>query len=164
MPATYEKIATTTLGSAQANITLGSIPSTYTDLVFIFTTITSVDSSELHLRFNGDTATNYSVTTLYGDGASAASGAGVNNNKITFGYPSSSTVPVMGKINVFSYAGSTFKTCLAEGAFDENGAGRVMDAVGLWRSTSAITSITLLPGSGNLNTGSTATLYGILRA
>lgn len=164
MATTYEKIATTTLGSAAASITLSSIPATYTDLVFIFTTVTSVDSSELHLRFNSDTATNYSVTTLYGDGASATSGSGTNNNKITFGYPSSSTVPVMGKINVFSYAGSTYKTCLTEGAFDENGSGRVMNAVGMWRSTSAITSITLLPGSGNLNTGTIASVYGILKA
>ena len=32
MPATYEPIATTTLGSAATNITFSSIPATYTDL------------------------------------------------------------------------------------------------------------------------------------
>jgi hypothetical protein len=48
MTATYEKIATTTLGSAQADITFSSISGAYTDLVIIYTlnaaTTTSSDT------------------------------------------------------------------------------------------------------------------------
>jgi hypothetical protein len=33
--------------------------------------------------------------------------------------------------------------------------------VGLWRSTSAITSILIFPNTGNFNSGMTLTLYGI---
>ena len=36
--------------------------------------------------------------------------------------------------------------------------------VNLWRSTSAITSITIQRDTGNLNTGMTLTLYGIAAA
>jgi hypothetical protein len=35
MPATYEPIATTTLGTAAATITFSSIPATYSDLMQI---------------------------------------------------------------------------------------------------------------------------------
>jgi len=61
-----------------------------------------------------------------------------------------------------SYAGSTNKTVLSEAANDKNGSGIVNRLVGLWRNTSAITSITGTTFAGTL-TG-TATLYGIKAA
>jgi hypothetical protein len=36
--------------------------------------------------------------------------------------------------------------------------------VGLWRSTSAISTITMTTSSGTVSAGSTFTLYGILKA
>jgi hypothetical protein len=66
---------------------------------------------------------------------------------------------------MFSYAGSTFKSCLVERNADFNGSGQVARQVGLWRSTSAITSISLFDPFGNgYGTGTIATLYGILKA
>ena len=44
---------------------------------------------------------------------------------------------------------------------DLNGSGEVEMVCGLWRGAAAITSITVLPSSGNLNTGTIATLWGI---
>jgi hypothetical protein len=56
---------------------------------------------------------------------------------------------------------TTFKTFLSRTNVASD---RVEALVGLWRSTSAITSITLYCGSNSFVTGSTFTLYGILKA
>ena len=164
--ATYDKIATTTLGSAAASITFSSIAASWTDLRLVMTVITSTNSIT-ELQFNGDTGTNYSNTVLYGDGTGAYSSKLTNNNYIyTYASTSASalTIPVFYKIDIFSYAGSTYKTALLTGSGDTNGSGRVVNVVGLWRSTSAITSVTVLSTSGTYSTGTTATLYGIKSA
>jgi hypothetical protein len=72
---------------------------------------------------------------------------------------------MMWTIDIFSYAGSTFKTCLITRSSDQNGSGEVMREVSLWRNTAAITTILFrLSTSGNYATGTTATIYGILKA
>jgi hypothetical protein len=62
-----------------------------------------------------------------------------------------------------SYANTNvFKTALIAGGL---GSTEVNRHVGLWRSTSAVTSVgLLLNGSGNFKTGSTFSLYGIKAA
>ena len=163
MPATYEPIATTTLGSAAASVSFSSIPATYTDLRLVVTGGTSVSGTYAWIQYNSDTATNYSTTRLDGDGSGAAS---ARTTSATFIRNSTSldSNPNLVITDIFSYAGSIFKTCLIETAADQNGSGRVTRTVGLWRSTSAITSILFSANSGNLNAGTTATLYGIKNA
>ena len=164
MPATYEPIATTTLGSAAADITFTSIPATYTDLRLAFVATAST-SDNARMQINGDTATNYSRTTIFGDGSTATSNRVTNNAFIGISTVAlSTTLPTFFTMDFFSYAGSTNKTCLITHQADKNGSGNVSRIVGLWRSTSAITSIKLYMGSGNLAAGTTATLYGILKA
>ena len=165
MPATYEPIATTTLGSA-ASITFSSIPATYTDLRIVLVSKSVNNGANVQFRFNADTGTNYSYTYLRGDGASASSYTQLSR---TFGYfsdQSSDTQPNMGTLDIFSYAGSTFKTALATYSDDRNGSGYVFSTVSLWRSTSAITSVSLSPSNftNNFQSGTTATLYGIKNA
>jgi hypothetical protein len=170
MATTYEPIATTTLGSAAASITFSSIPATYTDLRLIYVVQGTAAGQLCFTRFNGDTSgsTLYSLTNLYGDGTSATSSANTSRSSwfdFQFGMPSSGNTFAFGTIDIFSYAGSTFKTGLLTGSNDANGSGDVDRRVGLYRSTSAITSITLTPQvSGNFAIGSTATLYGIKNA
>jgi hypothetical protein len=166
MPATYEPIATTTLGSAASTITFSSIPSTYTDLRIVLVTVTSTTNYP-RLRYNSDSGANYSDTYLYGNGSSATSGRNTGNTKIVVpqGGSTSTTVPTFFTYDIFSYAGSTNKTCLITCQTDQNGSGNVERNVGLWRSTSAITTIELgLDNAGNYNSGTTATLYGIKAA
>ena len=163
MPATYEKIATTTLGSAASAITFSSIPATYTDLKIIFTGSYTV-ASRPSVRFNSDTGTNYSFTRLWGDGTSASSGRR-SNDPYLFLAISDFSNRCFYEIDIFSYAGSTYKTALMTLSQDNNGSGNVIKQVGLWRSTSAITTIELSDyDAGTTVAGSTATLYGILKA
>ena len=64
-------------------------------------------------------------------------------------------------INIQNYSNTTtYKTILGRA---NNAVTGVTETVGLWRSTSAITSMTLLQsyGSDLFKTGSTFTLYGI---
>jgi hypothetical protein len=162
MPTTYEPIQTYTLGSTAADITFSSIPATYTDLKLVCTYLTTA-SGNVRLRFNSDTATNYSGTQLAGLGTSAISDRVTSG---TFCYTvgnstSSSTIPFLLETDLFSYAGSTNKTCLVSTSADLNGSGSVERWVDLWRNTAAITTILIYPSSGNLDIGTTATLYGI---
>ena len=103
MPATYEPIATTTLGSAVNSFTFSSIPNTYTDLVLVVVVPTAASSGTFGLRFNSDTASNYSHTTLSGNGSSAVSYAGDTQTSFIAGdmFSTSGVVSFM-KYNIFS--------------------------------------------------------------
>ena len=162
MPTTYEPIATTTLGSAAATISFTSITSAYTDVRVVLTGTHETTSATIRMTVNSS-ATGYSYTHLLGNGTSAISSRGISSTRINTAFNFSST-PTLAIIDWFSYAGSTNKTCLIDNAADLNGSGTVYRTVGLWQNTSAITSIELFPSTGNFATGTTATLYGILKA
>jgi hypothetical protein len=164
MPSTYEPIATTTLGTAGLSITFSSIPATYTDLKLILT-LSSATSASTRMRLNGDTASNYSQTFIQGDGTTVGNGRFTSDTKwnlLNTGH--STTSPFFINMDIFSYAGSTFKTALHTYNNDKDGTGTVEEYVSLWRSTSAITSIEIYRTSINFAIGSTATLYGIKNA
>jgi len=163
--ATYVPIATQTLGSAAASITFSSIAASWTDLRLVFVGNSSAANRYLTLTFNADSGTNYSMTYLVGDGTTAASGNRTSDTSLyTNNYGGSSiTIPQFITADIFSYTGSTYKTVLCTTSSDKNGSGNTDRVAGLWRSTSAITSITmqyLITGS-NINAGTTATLWGI---
>ena len=166
MPATYEPIATTTLGTAAANFSFTSIPSTYTDLRLVIVPTKPSGTLAPRIRFNSDAGSNYSFTNLWGNGATAYSNRGSNQDSIYLhydGYPVGSNVG-FGTVDIFSYAGSTNKTVLCEQSSDKNGSGSVARYVNLWRNTSAITSILVFEDFGSFGAGTTATLYGIKNA
>jgi hypothetical protein len=165
MPSTYEPIATSTLGSSNANITFSSIPSTYTDLRFVVTGTSLSAFETLLVRFNSDTGSNYSQTRIVGSGSTATSQreTSATSIRVALGSGFGPTQPSFITVDVFSYTGSTNKTVLAEASTDRNGAGSVERAVGLWSNTSAITTI-LINNANQFNTGTTATLYGIKNA
>ena len=171
MATTYEPIATTTLGSAAASITFSSIPATYTDLKLV--TVAQADTFDGYvgydIQFNSDTGSNYSLTRLVGNGTTAVSARISNATQLNIGgavaTSTTSSNFALSEIDIFNYSGSTYKTLLSGLSGDTNGAGQVRRVVGLWRSTSAITSVYLFADSGfNFKTGTTATLYGIKNA
>jgi hypothetical protein len=162
MANTYEAIATQTLGSTTTSVTFSSIPGTYTDLVLIYDG-TTASNGYLSIRFNGDTGTNYSATVIRGTGSAAGSTRFTSASEIDIAMGSTlSTSQNNAIIQVMNYSNTTTnKTLLARtnNAGVETGAG-----VGLWRSTSAINSITIKTNSPNFSIGSTFSLYGIKAA
>ena len=171
MPATYEPIATTTLGTAAATITFSSIPATYTDIRLVFVSNnTRSAGGGYSLIINGDSGANYSQTTLSGNGSTAVSNRQTSANQIDgwndqFG-STNTAMRLLATYDFMSYAGSTYKTCLVTGSYDYNGSGSTLRFVNLWRNTAAITSLTLnaIFASTNFAVGTTATLYGIKNA
>ena len=164
MPATYEPIATTTLGSAAATITFSSIPATYTDLRVALVGNSITSASPTLMRFNNDSGTNYSWTRLLGDGSTTFSSALTSQTSGQLSTTYTGSNPSATFVDVFSYAGSTNKTFLANGNYDQNGSGGVGRYVNLWRNTAAINRIDLLLSGASFATGTTATIYGILKA
>jgi hypothetical protein len=168
MATTYEKIATTTLGSNNASISFTSIGSGYTDLRLVVAGSSTGTSSQYPLlRFNSDSTSLYSFTYLRGSGTAANSDRNTNDTRILIqgNDEGIGANPFMVGVDIFSYAGSTNKTCLIDFSGDQNGSGQVTRTVGLYRSTSAITGVSLTNSSTyEFTTGTTATLYGILKA
>jgi hypothetical protein len=168
--ATYDLIASQTLASAAASITFSSIAASWTDLRLVLVGKNVTGNSSLLIRFNGDTSgsTLYSSTKLIGTGTAASSSASTSTNNwntFYFGLPNTANTFGFASIDIFSYTGSTYKTGLITCSNDANGSGDVDRVVGLYSSTSAITSITLSNQSTyTFDVGTTAYLYGIKAA
>lgn len=167
MTSTEVAIATTTLSSAASTVNFTSISSAYTDLRVVFVGTVTANGETLYYRFNSDSGTNYSITQLWANGGtdpvSSRRLTSASQLSTTYAYSLHDTTPQLITFDIFSYAGSTNKTTLGNHAGDNNGVGGVDLTVGLWRSTSAITSINIFASGGTtFKTGSTFTLYGIL--
>lgn len=161
MPTTYEPIATTTLGSAQASITFSSISGAFTDLVLVMNGKNTTAFDNWRLTLNNDTGSNYSYTYLLGNGSTASSGRGSNASPMYIGgIPSSDFGTNIAHINNYSNT-TTYKTVISRASSATND---VAAWVNLWRNTAAITTIKIDCGTGNLATGTSATLYGIKAA
>jgi hypothetical protein len=172
MPRTYEPIARRVITTPTASVTFSSVPATYTDLVFIAQYQCSANGG-LYLRYNGDTGTNYSVVNMIGSQNTIATYADANEPYIWADTYYQGTGSVLSdrasvRAQIMSYANTAaFKTTLCRGDNVRTTAatdGTVNANVSTWRSTSAITQIDAISASGNFVSGSTFTLYGILRA
>ena len=166
MPATYEPIATNTLGSAASSVTFSSIPSTYTDLILVVNGSTTIGSGSRLRIGNGsvDTGSNYSFTFLEGTGTATNTYRNTNvdylqmNNYSQFApSPTYNTTEI---VQIMNYANTTtYKTVMNRSNLAQTG---VSTMVGLWRSTSAINVITYYCSNATtFEAGFTATLYGI---
>lgn len=167
MPATFEPIATTTLGSNAATITFSSIPSTYTDLRLVLSCPGLSAADFPYFQFVTDTGANYSITRLRGNGTAASASQQVSTTSIQAMNASiTGSVSFFLTLDVNNYSSSSiFKTALISYNASEYSSGNIGRCIGLWRSTNTITRIDIKTNNGNSYTTNTiATLYGILKA
>jgi len=163
MPSTYTPIATQTAGGSTSSVTFSSIPSTYTDLILIENYSLGSSNSQSVLTLNGTSST-YSVTNLYGNGTSASSTrftgvGGIGSSPGAGDFINTENVLIR---HIMNYSNTTtYKTVIQRKG---DAADATWATVGLWQSTSAITSVTCTSALGNYNSGSTFTLYGIKAA
>jgi hypothetical protein len=164
MTATYENIATTTLGSNQASVDFTGISGAFTDLVLVLNGGLSTNSQSFRFQVGAgsiDTGSNYSYTYVAGNGSAASSSRQSNVtgfNAYHAAGQSDSAIKNNVILHFQNYSNTTTnKTVILRGNSDLETAA----TVALWRSTSAINQIRILTTSGNLVSGSTFTLYGI---
>jgi hypothetical protein len=163
---TYKLISSVSVGSGGASsMDFTSIPATYTDLEILVSGRTSGSGNGLNITFNSNTS-NYTNITIQGDGSNASSYGTYNRlaGLVTRAAEISNSFGLT-KIYIPNYAGSNNKSYSADGFSEDNVATAYMTLTGgLWSNTSAITSISLAPMSGNFEQHSTAYLYGISNA
>jgi len=162
---TMTLISTVTVGSGgAASIDFTSIAGTYTDLQIVLSVrSTGSTNREVYIRPNG-LSTNLTARYLEGSGASAYSGtiAGFVGTACS----SAGTSNTFSNISIYlpNYAGATNKSYSVDSVEENNATTAYQDIVaGLWSSTAAITSISIVLGASSFAQYSTASLYGILK-
>ena len=172
----YESIATFTASGGETSTTFSLIAGTYSALqlrvLYRDTYTTTAQTCDLLMQFNGDTTSaNYTLHYLRGNGSVTLASGGTSNGSIQmtfFGVSAASTASVygVGIADIQDYASTTkYKTVRGFGGGDNNGVGttnyRLGLSSGLWLSTSAITSIKVMPSITAFAAGTTIALYGI---
>lgn len=164
---TFEPIQSITLSTNSTTVTFSSVPNTYTDLVLHYQ-MGGNSANNIQIRYNGDTASNYSATILYAYNGTAT--AGGNYQNLTFGYGGSGAIsgPIgnigaNGIIEIYDYKDTNkFKTSISHYAYvNTSSTAELTRFISTWRSTAAISSIQLSSYSGPYLANSIFTLYGI---
>jgi hypothetical protein len=159
--ATYSLISSYThTGASTGEITVGSIPQTFTDLVVQASVLYSADNGNyIGFRINGDTSALYSSTPMVGNGTSTNSYRATGDTKIAF-YASSTSNRTTVTINLNDYANTTtFKSPLIRSSSVSSD--NVEARIGLWRSTAAVSSFSFWFPNASIAAGTNIKLYGI---
>lgn len=164
----YESIQTVTVGAGgSTSIDFTAIASTYKHLQIRYIARGSSSDNVFYLRYNSDsTSGNYANHLLYGDGSSAAASASLTEPGTTYVAVSNSSrlasTFAAGVVDILDYANTNkYKTQRALTGREDNSAGIVILASGLWKNTAAITSVSCVPVTGNFAQYSSFALYGI---
>jgi hypothetical protein len=154
----YDSIATVTLSTSASSVTFSSIPSTYTHLqirAIARSTTGGTAQDEIQLTMNGDTGSNYAYQFMYGNGGSAVAASATSQTYIrsAFAPRASATANSFGGLvlDVLDYTNTSKNTSirsLSGGDLNDSN-GLIALCGGLWMNTSAITSLTFRPESGN---------------
>lgn len=161
MANTYEKIGSTaTVGAGGASsVTLSSIPSTYTDLIVVYS-LRGNSTEGVYIQFNGSTS-GFTSRYLYADGSNVSSA--VLARYLGSIVQTASTF-TNGSIYITGYAESNHKAFGVDEVYEQNSTAGFNNLVAhVWANTAPITSITLEAASG-LNQYSTVSLYGIKKS
>jgi hypothetical protein len=168
----WERIASTLLAANAASISFQNIPATYEHLKLVIQARTAevATTSVIALRFNNDTANNY--TYQYGLHQAANTTAGNSGGAVSYillgNVPAgNATANAAGNIHVIipNYRRTTFNKGLVGQWSSMPTPGTIANfqigqCGGNWNSTAAISRIDIFPGANNLAAGTVATLYG----
>lgn len=169
LPGSYEYIDHAVVGAGGAtSVSFTSIPGTYKHLqvrTFAKNTLSNSYTANFYMRFNGDSSTNYNAHAIYGTGTAAVPNIPSGTNPVFAIWGISGSLQFGANIfDILDYSNTNkFKTVKCLMGTDTNGGGIVGLESGAWRSTSAITSITISMAAGDQTIAqySHFALYGI---
>lgn len=162
----YESIATVSVGVAgQSTIEFSGIASTYKHLQ-IRGLLRTGSGTQMQIRLNSDTTSNYSRHGLAGDGSVTASYGNANISFGTWlnysGLPTAANTFGVAVIDILDYSNTNkYKTIRTLYGQDSNGSGEVGISSTAWFSTTAVSTVTIFPPSGTIQQYSQFALYGI---
>ena len=162
----YDSIQTVNVTSNTASISFSSIPSTYKHLQ-----IRSISAGDQNVgvrcRFNGDTGSNYAWHEI-------AAGAGYGASVYAYNGTSQTSIQLLDQqlgnstnfntniTDILDYTSTNKnKTTRTLTGVRGGSGGFIYFVSGLWINTSAVTSMTLYPFTGNFVANTTFALYGI---
>ena len=161
----YTLIQSFVLSSDQSSITFSSIPQTYKHLQIRYTAKNSGSSADFAMRINGITSSSYAAHWLFADGFNLTSGSNTGANRMLMpqGMTSSFTANSFGAgiVDIVDYSNAS-KLKTIRTTFGHNDSPRLYFRSFLeTSSTSAVTSVTFVPDSNSIGTGSRFSLYGL---
>lgn len=166
----YELISTAYGTGSSATVTFTSIPSDYKHLQVRWTgRATGTNDRAVRVQFNGVTASSYSNHSLIGNGSYMESSSAANWGSIeTYisvvpGSSRSANIHAAGILDILDYAStSKYKTTRQFISKTNDANVAVMLTSGSFRSSDAISSMSLILDGGTWGTTSRLSLYGIL--
>jgi hypothetical protein len=165
-PNAWVQLATYTItSSGYSTITFNSIPGTYGALVLSMTNLNSVNGSELGIRFNGDSGTNYQHCRVIAEGTPGFTGD-ATTSKVYARIGDNNTTYSTNLAYIPNYANtSVYKTIQNEGLSNQattTGSNRAANYTAVWKSNSAITSLSIVNESNAAHAvNSIFALYGL---
>jgi hypothetical protein len=174
--ATYSLIEAKTLTSSAASVTFSAIPATYTDLAIRISarnTVSGSVRSDFYILPNSETTSSTlgSYTAFYG--IAGTSGSGRSSNTFPFANVfdlnlAGATANTFSSVEIYipSYTAAQNKPVSNFGASENNTANDPLigATAQLFRSTSAITQLSIVSPSGSFVSDSSFYLYGISNA
>jgi len=164
---TMTLIETKTLGVAAATIDFTSIPSTFTDLLFLISarsTTTGTSVEPCLISFNSITS-GFAAITIDGTGTTTASTT--VTSRIAFNAPrAGTTANTFGNVSVYvlNYASSANKALTSESVTENNATEAHQNAIHtVWTNTAVISSVAFTATANNFAIGSSISLYGITK-
>jgi hypothetical protein len=164
----YELISTTVLSSTSSSVSFTSIDTTtYKHLqVRVTAAANTAAVPAIYGTFNSDSSTNYAYHGVQGYNSSVYSYGQFDKTFMSLGDVGGNATANSFAANIFDIldAGSStkFKTVRSLSGISQSGLANVITLrSALWRSTSAITSLTMTPSTSSFAIGSRFSLYGI---
>lgn len=154
-------ISTTTLSSGTT--TISATLTSYKNVFMLLKMVSASTTTDLKMRLNGDTGSNYSTNIVYGTGSTAA---GRSSNAATsllisnISVGTTARAAVNGSINLYRVNDTNEIVMDFTTRNDNNSDYRTDRGAGVYDNSAAISSITFFLDSGTF-TGGTVYLYGV---
>jgi len=154
-------LSTTTLSGS--SVTVSSISGSYTNLRILILSATNSQGSNLSIRLNGDTGSNYSRQLQVMVAGTQANETGTGNTNINLGVIDTSTNAsdmANGMIEIPVYTNALDKVIFTNTVSKGGASMYQKNGIAIYDTSSAITSFTIFPGDGGTFSQGTLLIYG----